>query len=707
MRLYILFGLIGLLLSSNEYHTQETLSLDDAVLKQWTDFYPERPGQLQWIKNTPYYSYVEENILYKGSVKDDKIEIIDLENFVINTRLDFGRFPSINWISDNSFTFKHSSGILKYTIDQSKAEYLFKWSEESAYGDLNDSKDKAAYLKDNNVLVLTKNGVRKITDNPDHIVSGQAFARQEFGIVKGTFWSPNGNSLAFYQKDESQVTDYPLVEYNTKPASVRFQKYPMAGEPSEKASVGIFHFEKGSTSFLKIENGKNDDSYYATNLAWSPDNQFIYLAIVDRDQKKMKLVKYDAESGDEIAVLFEESNERYVEPEHPPIFLEGKDQFLWFSERDGYNNIYHYNTDGKLLNQTKFNFPITSFVQFDDRNKNFFVMGTGANATESHLYKISLSNFKVTQLTTSKGRHSVAISENGKYILDTYSSIETPCNVELRSSTGKKIKLINSASDPLAGYDIGTPEIFQLKSFDETPLWCRLIKPSNFDKNKQYPVLVYVYNGPHVQLVKDSYLGGASLWMYYMAEQGYLVFTVDGRGSANRGFDFESSIHRQLGEIEIKDQEFCTNWLKDQPYTDENRFAVHGWSYGGFMTTSLMLKKPDLYNVGVAGGPVMDWHFYEAMYTERYMDTPQSNKEGFDRADLKNFVDELKGELLLIHGAIDDVVVMQHTMTFLETCVKKGVQVDFFAYPGHPHNVRGKDRVHLMTKVLDYIMENN
>jgi dipeptidyl-peptidase-4 len=255
---------------------------------------------------------------------------------------------------------------------------------------------------------------------------------------------------------------------------------------------------------------------------------------------------------------------------------------------------------------------------------------------------------------------------------------------------------------------MGSAEIKTIKAADgTTDLYTRLIKPSNFDPTKKYPVMVYVYGGPHAQMITNSYLDGANLWMYWMAEQGYLVFTVDNRGSDNRGFAFESVIHGRLGVNEMDDQLKGVEYLKSLPYVDGTRLAVHGWSFGGFMTTSLMLRKPDTFKVGVAGGPVTDWKYYEVMYGERYMDTPAENPKGFEEASTLNYVKDLKGKLLLIHGTSDDVVVMQNNLALIKKFVEAQKQVDFFAYPMHKHNVIGKDRVHLMTKVLNYIIENN
>jgi dipeptidyl-peptidase-4 len=297
----------------------------------------------------------------------------------------------------------------------------------------------------------------------------------------------------------------------------------------------------------------------------------------------------------------------------------------------------------------------------------------------------------------------VQLHETGQFFIDQYSSVTVPNKIDILSHDGRLIKSLLTATNPYAGKSIGKVELFTIPGSSGDQLHCRIIKPSNFDKTKKYPVLVYVYGGPHAQMVTNSWLGGASLWMNQLAEEGYIVFTLDTRGSANRGKKFQQCIHRQLGTVEMEDQLTGVNWLKAQPFVDASRMAVHGWSFGGFMTTSLMLKSPGTFKVGVAGGPVIDWSMYEVMYGERYMDTPQENPQGYQNANLTGFVKNLQGKLLMIHGMDDDVVVMQHNVNFLKACVDNKVQVDFFAYPGHAHNVRGKDRVHLMTKVIEYI----
>ncbi len=420
----------------------------------------------------------------------------------------------------------------------------------------------------------------------------------------------------------------------------------------------------------------------------------------------MWLNKYDAHTGAFVKTLFEETNERYVEPEHAVWFLPTNDQeFLWWSERDGFMHLYRYNTEGKLLGQvTKGDWVTLEILGLDDSKKNLLVKGTDVSGLNTTVYCAPLAGDKPSKrMVAQAGIHDFDLSSSGKYLLDRYSTINDPHVAQITNLKGKVLQELYRAADPYEGYALARAELTTIKAADGTPLNARLIKPANFDPSKKYPVVVYVYGGPHAQLITNSWLAGASLWMHQMANRGYLVFTVDNRGSANRGFAFESVIHRNLGVAEMADQLQGVEYLKTLPYADTDKMAVHGWSFGGYMTTSLMLKHPDVFKVGVAGGPVTDWRFYEVMYGERYMDRPEENIEGYRNTQLKNFAGDLKGDLLLIHGTIDDVVLMQHNLTLVEAFVKEGILMDFFPYPMHPHNVRGMDRVHLMNKVLSYI----
>lgn len=698
---------IGLTLSSISFSQEKELTLADAVMRQYRDFRPKSLDFFSWLPNTDCYAYLEGyTSLMKASVKNTEAKewfTIQQVNEKLGAELPW--FSGLSWKNENEFWLNDGQKFYHFNTVDEKGRLIHSLSDDSENALFHEGTESVAYTRENNVYINTGSGFKLIvTNNEDkNIVSGQAIARSEFGITGGLFWSPNGGSLAFYQKDESKVADYPLLDINTTPGTLKSIKYPMAGQTSERAKVGIFNIESKQTVFISALHGEEN---YLTNLSWTPDNKFVLIAEVNRDQNRMWLHSFDATTGKLVKTLFEETNDKWIEPEHPAFFpVETSNNFVWVSERNGFNNLYYYDFNGTLIKQlTDHKFVVKGIMDYN--NGNLFYIATGESPLETQVYYTDLKG-KNGVLTREKGSHTVEISTDGKYFHDQFSSHDQPSADWIINSKGKiEHKLLESRSS-LDDYKIGTSELSTLTANDGSTLHTRLIKPSNFDPTKKYPVLIYVYGGPHAQLITNSWLDGASLWMYWMAEQGYLVYTVDGRGSAERGFAFESQIHRRLGTVEMEDQMTGVNYLKGLPYVDGNRLAVHGWSFGGFMTTSLMLREAGTFNVGVAGGPVTDWKYYEIMYGERYMDRPEENPEGYEQASLLTHADKLEGDLLLIHGTIDNVVVMQHNLALVKKFVELGIQMDFFPYPMHEHNVRGKDRVHLMEKVLTYVIENN
>lgn len=691
------------------FSQKKELSLSEAVLQQYRQFASDKLTMFQWIPNTTEYTYLESyTILKKGNTRTGKTEVlltIGELNKILNSKLNW--FSGFEW--KDQFVFLVNDGRKYYSYDTKKKEgrLILEISNETENQSYHKITESVAFTIENNLHVKTSNGKTiVVTNNRDpEIVSGQTYARSEFGITHGIFWSPNGNFLAFAQKDESDVSNYPLLDITEIPGRLKNIKYPMAGLSSEKPKIGIFNFKTKYTSFISP---KGSADSYLTNVSWTPDEKFILIAEVNREQNHMWLNLYNAESGNFVKTLFEETNDRWVEPEHPAFFpSNGSNNFVWISERDGFNNLYYYDINGKLIKQLTANkFVTKEILQTTNDGKEIVFSATGENPLNTLYYAVTLDG-KQRLLTKEEGTHQLAISSDGKWIFDEYSNHSTPSKSVLLDAKGTEKKVLLTSTNKLTEYAIGTTEIKAIKGSDGTDLYTRLIKPSHFDPTKKYPVLVYVYGGPHAQMITNSWLDGASLWMHWMAEQGYLIFTLDNRGSGERGFAFESGIHRQLGNLEMEDQLTGVNYLKSLTYVDENRLAVHGWSFGGFMTTSLMLRQAGIFQVGVAGGPVTDWNLYEVMYGERYMDRPDENPEGYEQASLMNHAKNLKGDLLLIHGTVDDVVVMQHSLSLVKKFVDLGIQMDFFPYPTHKHNVGGKDRVHLMEKVLTYIIKNN
>ena len=561
-----------------------------------------------------------------------------------------------------------------------------------------------AYVDDYQLFVVDAQGKKYqlSTDGSREIVYGQSVHRNEFGISKGTFWSPDGQRLAFYRMDQSMVADYPQVDIFPREATYEPDKYPMAGMTSHQVTVGVFNLQNGKTIYLQA--GDPTDRYF-TNIAWSPDATTIYMFELNRDQNDCRLVSYDATTGQRIAELYRETSDKYIEPMQPIMFLPwDSTKFIMQSQRDGYNHLYLFNNKGEQLKQlTKGQWVVMDVLGIDKKQKRIIIASNEANPIQRNIYSVDIKTGKRTLLDNGRGSHRGELSESGQYLVDRYTEPDVPRNIDIVSTqTAKSVRLL-TAADPWQGYQQPIFESGTIKAADgKTDLFYRMVKPNDFDATKRYPTVVYVYGGPHAHNVEASWHWYSRTWETYMAQKGYIVFILDNRGSENRGLEFEQATFRQLGQIEMQDQMKGVEYLKSLPYVDANRMGVHGWSFGGFMTISLMLNYPDVFKVGVAGGPVIDWKWYEVMYGERYMDTPQTNPDGYEKISLINKAGNLKGKLQIITGYNDNTVVPQHCLSFLDACIKAGTQPDFFAYPGEMHNMRGHASVHLHERITQY-----
>ncbi len=685
---------------------QEKMLVPEEIMSN-RSLYATSLSNLQWQGNSGYFTWQETNAVMRGHIgkeKNDTLITLNKFNEILTAagKESVKRIPSISWRDEQVLTF--SIGNDYYALNHSTGKLSREHSlpNEAENADASSKGTSVAYTIDNNLFISDGNQQVTVSSEKNKgVVTGQTVHRNEFGISKGTFWSPEGNMLAFYRMDESMVTEYPLVDITARVAELKNIRYPMAGMTSHHVTVGVYDVKTGRTVFLKT--GEPAEQYL-TNIAWSPDQKHIFIAVLNRDQNHMKLNQYEVGTGNFIKTLFEETNARYVEPLNPMMFIPGiNTQFLWQSQRDGFNHIYLYNINGQLISQvTSGNWMVTGIESFDQDAKGLFYTSTEASPIESHLYYVDLKSGKRKQLTTDKGTHRTTVRPDGRYFITTFNNLQTPSITNLIEVKSGKSKELNRSGNPLKDYALGETNIFTIKADDDkTDLYCRLIKPAGFDPSNKYPVFVYVYGGPHAQMVTESWMSGG-LFLHYMAQQGYVVFTLDNRGSANRGFEFESIIHRNVGKTEMADQMKGIEYLQSLPFVDTERIGIDGWSYGGFLTINLKLTYPSIFKVASAGGPVTDWKYYEIMYGERYMDTPEQNPEGYKASNLLERVDQLEGKLLIIHGGIDNTVVWQQSLDFLKTCIEQKKQVDYFVYPTHEHNLRGIDRAHLYRKIAEY-----
>ncbi len=619
---------------------------------------------------------------------------------------------------------KVGNGSTTYYVDWKKKKCVREVGFEDGESllEANAQQSAYAYLKDANLYVMTAKGkISQVsTDGSRDIVYGQSVHRDEFGISKGTFWSHDGSKLAFYRMDQSMVTDYPQVtipeiddfnhpETQSCIATPAPDKYPMTGETSHKVTVGVFDVNTGKTIFLKA--GDPTDRYF-TNIAWGPDSKTIYMFELNRDQNDCRLVSYDAETGDKRYEMYRETDEKYVEPLHPIQFLPwDSSKFIMQSRKDGYNHLYlaEVKNDSSLTIRqlTSGKWEVMDVLGFYPGHKQIVIASNECSPIQRNIFLVDAETGKRTlQDANGEGWHNATLSESGKYIYDNYSTPTVPRKIDIvNMEIGDRMHYF-TAENPWKGYNVPEYSCGTIKAADgETDLYWRMVKPVNFDPGKKYPTIIYVYGGPHAHNVDARWNYCSRGWETYMAEKGYLLFILDNRGSENRGKAFEQATFRQLGQVEMQDQMKGVEYLKTLPYVDADKIGVHGWSFGGFMTISLMTNYPDVFKVGVAGGPVIDWHWYEVMYGERYMDTPQTNPEGYKKTSLLYTAKNLRGKLQIIQGLNDVTVVPQHCLTFLKACIAAGTQPDFFVYPGEPHNMRGHQSTHLHERISNYFFD--
>ncbi len=672
--------------------------------ENYRKFIPERLYTTWWGDQLMYQDVEESGLIDMKTGKKRALFTLD----DINGKTDGEKVRTLQRVSfpypDKTLALVQSK-TTRMLFDWSKCEVVWKQTcEGETETHWNKTSRMSAYVKDNQLWITNAEGKTKqlTTDGSREIVYGQAVHRNEFGIEEGIFWAPDGNRFAFYRMDQSMVTDYPQVNTFERVATYEPDKYPMLGMTSHKVTVGIYDCTNGNIQYLKAGDPTNR---YFTNIAWSPDSKTVYMFELNRLQNDCQLVSYDATSGNKLKELYREKSDKYVEPMHPIVFLPwDSKQFVMQSQKDGYNQLYIYNIGtGAIRQLTKGNFVVEDFCGFNTKNKSVIIATNEANPIQRNIYTVDVKTGKRKALDNGRGCHNASLSKSGQWIVDMYSEPDVPRNYDLVATANAKSLRLLTSKDPWEGYQQPIFESGSIKAADgTTDLYWRMVKPADFDASKKYPTVVYVYGGPHAHNVEASWHWYSRSWETYMAQKGYIVFILDNRGSENRGLEFEQATWHKLGKVEMLDQMKGVDYLKSLPYVDANRLGVHGWSYGGFMTISLMTNYPDVFKVGVAGGPVIDWRWYEVMYGERYMGTPDTNKEGIEACSLIPMAKNLKGKLQIIIGMNDPTVVPQHALSFIDACTEAGTQPDFFVYPGEGHNMAGHKSVHLHERITQY-----
>ena len=670
----------------------------------------ERINGLSWQPGTDNYAYIDDDFNIKlVNAKTGKESLYLSSDKLAEENVK--KVRSFQWVDANTLYFPRNqrlitvskNGLTSYTFSDVNMEEVIDQS----------VKHKLFIIKnDDGVFVESvKNGYKPILICPDtgkNITFGESVHRSEWGINEGQYISPNGNYIAFYRMDESMVEDYPLVNTGTPIATVEYMKYPMAGRNSHKVTLGIYDVTKSSAQGKAVYHYiKTDvaDGEFLTNVTFSPDEKYIFITHLNRAQNHSKLIQYDLQSGNKVKVLIEETDSRYVEPLQRIIFLKDG-RFLYFSDRDGWRHLYMYDMNGNLIKKvTEGRYDIVDIYGLDAKEENLYFTAPLEKPVNQYVCKVNLKSGVLTRLGAADGVHYPIFSDSKNYFIDYFTNVTTPRVISLVSNQGKTMKVLKTSKNPYADCAMGETKIFPIVNKHGDSLWCRLITPPNMDKSKKYPVLIYVYGGPHSQLVTNSFISGG-VFLEYMAQQGYVVFTLDNRGTSCRGAEFEKCIHRQLGKLEMEDQMCGVEYLKSLPFVDANRIGLDGWSFGGFMTLSLITEHPETFKAASCGGPVVNWAWYEVMYGERYMDTPEENPEGYAAANILTKIKNVKCPLLVMHGCQDHTVVWQHTLELMRQAVTDGIEVEYFPYTIYDHNVIGPERVHLWHKIERFHNQN-
>lgn len=665
---------------------------------------------LSWQPNADNYAFIDDkhNVILVNAASGKETVWIPNDSLVTHNILGLRSF---DWVDANTIFSEHNNALIHYDGKHLSINTF----ENVKFEDVIDMSLKSQLFITKNAdgvfVQSAQNGFKPIllcSDTGKNIVFGESVHRSEWGIDEGQYISPNGKYIAFYRMDESMVEDYPLINTETPIATVKYIKYPMAGRASHQVKVGIFDVarsaQNGKTVYHYIQTDLADGEFL-TNVTFSPDEKYLYITHLNRAQNHSKLIRYDVQTGKKMQVLVEETDERYVEPSQRIVFLKNGN-FLYFSDRDGWKHLYQYDFNGNLIKKVvDGHFDIVDFYGLDAKEENLYFTAPLEKPVDQFVCKVNLKSGKLTRIATEDGVHTPEFSTSKNYFIDYFTNVSTPRIISLVNNQGKMIRTLLVSKNPYADCAMGETRIFPILNKEGDSLWCRLITPPDFDQTKKYPCFIYVYGGPHSQLVTNSFVSGGA-FLEFMAQQGYVVFTLDNRGTMNRGAEFEKCIHRNLGVKEVEDQMCGVEYLKSLPYVDSERIGLDGWSYGGFMTLSLVTAHPEVFSAASCGGPVVNWGWYEVMYGERYMDTPEENPQGYENANIIPKIKNVKCPLLVMHGCQDNTVVWQQTLELMREAVTDGVEIEYFPYTAYEHNVRGIERVHLFNKILRFHNEN-
>jgi len=687
-------------------------------------FRAKNMDELQAMKNTNQYTVLNfdrasrsmQIDLYDFATLNKVATLIDTKNFKeLSDGIDSYTFNSnetqILIANNSNQIFRHSftADYYLYDIASKTVTKLFEQVQEPTFSP---DRTKIAFAKENNLFIydLASKKQTQVTNDgaKNKIINGICdwVYEEEFAFVRAFDWSADGKKLAYIKFDESQVPEFSMnVFQKDLYPKVETFKYPKAGEKNSSVSLHIFD---ANTANTKTVNLSNYSDFYIARLKWTNDANVLSAQVLNRHQDNLDLLFIDGNSAAAKVVLNEKDN-AYIDVTDNLTFLKDN-SFIWTSEKDGYNHIYLYDKTGKLINQvTKGNWEVTAYYGCDEKNKTVYYQSVERSSIGRDVYKISLDGKKKTLLSQQVGTNEATLSPDFSYFINKYSSVKTAPTFTLNTTkNGNLVKAIldnKALEEKLAKYNIPTKEFIEIET-NKAQLNAWIYKPKDFDATKKYPVLMYQYSGPGSQEVANNWIDANDLWFISLTQKGYIVACVDGRGTGYKGAAFKKCTQKELGKFEVEDQIEAAKIIGNFPYVDKSRIGIFGWSFGGFMSSNCILKGNDVFKAAIAVAPVTNWRFYDSIYTERYMQTPQENASGYDQNSPINFVDKLKGNYLLIHGTADDNVHVQNSMQMIEALVQANKQFDWAIYPDKNHGIYGgKTRIQLFNKMTNFILE--
>ena len=703
--------------NSEPVNDKKEITLEDIFKNR--SFATKGIGAIRWMNDGRYYSAREVNEGKVSLLRKDITTGETVETLLTSDDLGFAfsnyRFSEdekkVMFLTETERIYRRSSKSVSHVYDlATKKLNTLANGEKVLYASFSPKGDKAAYVKDNNLYMVNLANMRetKITRDGkwNHIINGNAdwVYEEEFSMAKAFQWSPDGKKIAFWRFDESRVKEYNMQMWGELyPEDYKF-KYPKAGEENSIVQIKVYHLDRNRTVNMDIGTNTN---IYIPRIFWTKEDNTLSMMRLNRLQNTMELLHANVNNG-RSQVVYKEESDTYLDYSNNLTYLSDNKSFVLTSEKNGYRHVYHYGTDGKLIKQiTQGEWEVSSVAGVDENSGKLYFTSAEKSPMERHLYSIGLDGSAKTEMTNESATHRVNWSPDFKYYIKTSSSAKHPNVITLHNGNGDQVRMMEDnaeAAASIAEFDVREKEFFSFNTPDGTELNGYMMKPANFDPNKKYPVLMYVYGGPGSQTVQNSWNSSRDYWHMHLVSQGYIVASVDNRGTGARGKDFKHVTYKTLGKYEVEDQIEAGKYLASLPYTDPDRIGIWGWSYGGYMSSLSLFMGNDVFKTAIAVAPVTNWRFYDTVYTERYMSTPLLNDEGYDAYSPVSHVDKMKGNLLLIHGTGDDNVHFQNSVELVNKLVEADKQFESFYYPNRAHGMRGGNATwHLYNQMTDYI----